>query len=83
MTVDSQQDDVDRMCYMAVESGEHADMGLNHLVTAHRMMLEQRQRKSRAVLTAVFGIAVVATMHWAMAVAYDENGSPDQAGYHP
>jgi hypothetical protein len=83
MTVGSQQDDVDRMCYLAVESADQAEMGLEHLVQTHRLMLEQRQNKRRAALGMVFGIAVVATMHWALAVTFDEDGSPESAGYHP
>jgi hypothetical protein len=71
------------MCYMAVESGEHAEMGLEHLVQTHRLMLEQRKSKSRAALSALLGIAVVATMHWALAVSLDEDSSPEAVGLHP
>jgi hypothetical protein len=46
-------------------------------------MLEQRKSKRRAALSALLGIAVVATMHWALAVSLDEDSSPEAVGLHP
>jgi hypothetical protein len=69
--VDTQDYDIKRMSWLAIEAFEETECGLEELETAHSMMSLNRTRKETIVRTAVAVGFMVMTIAWALGKLYD------------
>lgn len=69
--VDTQDYDIKRMSWLAIEAFEETEGGLEELETAHSMMTLNMSRKETVIKTAVAVVFMVMTIAWALGKLYD------------